>query len=40
MQFNLNISEHEIVIGSFQKDGDGWNDGKTPKFIKGRYLFR
>ena len=36
---NLNISKNEIVIGSFQKDGEGWDDGKTPKLIKGPDIF-
>ena len=36
---NLNISKNEIVIGSFQKDGEGWDDGKTPKLIKGHDIF-
>ncbi len=35
----LGISEHHIVIGSFQKDGSGWEDGLVPKFIKGPDLF-
>ena len=38
-RINLNLSQNEIVIGSFQKDGDGWDDGKTPKFIKGPDIF-
>ena len=35
----LGISKHHIVIGSFQKDGSGWEDGLNPKFIKGPDLF-
>ena len=35
----LDISDHHIVIGSFQKDGSGWDDGLDPKFIKGPDLF-
>ena len=35
----LGISKEFIVIGSFQKDGSGWNDGLDPKFIKGPDLF-
>ena len=33
------IRPHEIVIGSFQKDGDGWGAGDVPKLIKGPDLF-
>jgi glycosyltransferase involved in cell wall biosynthesis len=29
------IGEHQLCIGSFHKDGDGWGDGNTPKMIKG-----
>ena len=36
---SLGISEHSIVIGSFQKDGSGWKEGLDPKFIKGPDLF-
>jgi glycosyltransferase involved in cell wall biosynthesis len=31
----LGVSDHTVVIGSFQKDGDGWGDGYQPKLIKG-----
>ncbi len=31
----LGFFKDEIVIGSFQKDGIGWNDGLKPKLIKG-----
>ena len=31
----LEIPEDRIVIGSFQKDGNGWGSGDTPKLIKG-----
>ncbi len=31
----LGFEKHEIIIGSFQKDGVGWSDGDIPKFIKG-----
>ena len=31
----LGISEHAAVVGSFQKDGDGWGEGTSPKLIKG-----
>lgn len=36
---SLGISEHFILIGSFQKDGSGWKDGLDPKLIKGPDLF-
>lgn len=29
------IPTKRLVIGSFQKDGDGWRDGNNPKMIKG-----
>jgi glycosyltransferase involved in cell wall biosynthesis len=29
------IPESAFVIGSFQKDGQGWSDGAEPKLIKG-----
>ena len=35
----LNIPEDYIVIGSFQKDGIGWNEGLEPKLIKGPDIF-
>ena len=35
----LGIEKDEIVIGSFQKDGEGWGAGLTPKLIKGPDLF-
>ena len=31
----LNISESAFVVGSFQKDGNGWGEGLAPKMIKG-----
>jgi glycosyltransferase involved in cell wall biosynthesis len=33
------IPENSLVIGSFQKDGVGWKDGKSPKLIKGPDIF-
>lgn len=33
------IRPDDIVIGSFQKDGDGWGAGDVPKMIKGPDLF-
>ena len=35
----LGIPEDSIVIGSFQKDGNGWGEGLTPKLIKGPDVF-
>ncbi len=35
----LGIPESAVVIGSFQKDGNGWEDGLTPKLIKGPDIF-
>lgn len=32
---NLGIENSEIVIGSFQKDGQGWGEGSEPKLEKG-----
>jgi glycosyltransferase involved in cell wall biosynthesis len=33
------IAPHEIAIGSFQKDGNGWGEGFEPKLIKGPDVF-
>lgn len=33
------IRPDEIAIGSFQKDGEGWGSGDTPKLIKGPDVF-
>lgn len=33
------IRPQEVVIGSFQKDGEGWGSGDTPKLIKGPDVF-
>lgn len=29
------LPEHAFVVGSFQKDGVGWGEGREPKWIKG-----
>ena len=31
----LNLPANAVVVGSFQKDGNGWGEGETPKLIKG-----
>jgi glycosyltransferase involved in cell wall biosynthesis len=33
------IPQSAVVVGSFQKDGDGWGEGLTPKLIKGPDVF-
>ena len=35
----LEVPDHAICIGSFQKDGVGWKDGLEPKLIKGPDIF-
>ena len=35
----FNIPKSAFVIGSFQKDGDGWGKGNNPKLIKGPDIF-
>ncbi|MCX8502803.1 MAG: glycosyltransferase family 4 protein [Beijerinckiaceae bacterium] len=35
----LGFPEDAIVVGSFQKDGEGWGDGNSPKLIKGPDVF-
>jgi len=35
----FNIPVGKIVIGSFQKDGNGWGEGLEPKLIKGPDIF-
>jgi glycosyltransferase involved in cell wall biosynthesis len=35
----LGISKGKIVVGSFQKDGNGWGEGLEPKLIKGPDVF-
>ena len=36
-KFKLPIDKY--LIGSFHKDGNGWDDGNTPKLIKGPDIF-
>ncbi len=35
----LQIPNDKLVIGSFQKDGNGWGEGLEPKLIKGPDIF-
>ena len=35
----FNIPEGAFVVGSFQKDGNGWEEGLEPKLIKGPDTF-
>jgi glycosyltransferase involved in cell wall biosynthesis len=35
----LGIPAHATVVGSFQKDGNGWDEGLEPKLIKGPDIF-
>ncbi len=33
------IPQEAVIIGSFQKDGNGWDEGNEPKLIKGPDVF-
>ena len=35
----IGIPDDSFCIGSFHKDGNGWDDGVTPKMIKGPDIF-
>lgn len=35
----MDIPKNKIIIGSFQKDGQGWEKGNEPKLIKGPDIF-
>jgi len=35
----LGLPQSAVVIGSFQKDGVGWGEGREPKLIKGPDVF-
>ena len=35
----LGIPENAYCIGSFQKDGEGWGEGLSPKWVKGPDVF-
>ena len=39
MRNKYGIPQSSTVIGSFQKDGNGWGQGITPKLIKGPDIF-
>lgn len=39
MRAELGIPQSAFLIGSFQKDGVGWDDGMSPKLIKGPDMF-
>ncbi len=39
MRLELGISQSAFVVGSFQKDGVGWEEGLEPKLIKGPDVF-
>jgi len=39
MRFRLGIPQSAFLVGSFQKDGEGWGEGNTPKRIKGPDVF-
>ena len=36
---HLGLPQNAVVVGSFQKDGVGWADGRDPKLIKGPDVF-
>lgn len=35
----IGVPDNAICIGSFQKDGDGWGEGNSPKLVKGPDIF-
>ena len=39
MRNKYGIPQQATVIGSFQKDGNGWGEGNEPKLIKGPDIF-
>jgi glycosyltransferase involved in cell wall biosynthesis len=39
MKKKLGLEPGKIIIGSFQKDGNGWGEGLEPKLIKGPDVF-
>ena len=38
-RMKLGIPQSSVVIGTFQKDGNGWGEGLKPKLIKGPDVF-
>jgi len=36
---SIGLPDNKIIVGSFQKDGNGWGNGDTPKLIKGPDVF-
>ena len=39
MRNKLGLKKNDVIIGSFQKDGQGWSEGNIPKLIKGPDIF-
>jgi glycosyltransferase involved in cell wall biosynthesis len=39
MRERLGVPEGAVVIGSFQKDGEGWGEGERPKYEKAPEIF-
>ena len=35
----LGLKKNDVIIGSFQKDGQGWSEGNIPKLIKSLNIF-
>lgn len=38
-RMRFGIPDSMVVVGSFQKDGMGWRDGRAPKLIKGPDIY-
>ncbi len=39
MRRKLGVPDGALCVGSFQKDGEGWGEGMTPKHVKGPDVF-
>jgi glycosyltransferase involved in cell wall biosynthesis len=39
IRLKFGIPKEKVVVGSFQKDGNGWGEGLEPKLIKGPDVF-
>jgi len=39
LKHDIGIPYDSVCIGSFQKDGNGWGEGNTPKMVKGPDIF-